>query len=88
MTASEEELGRQLDENSPEVRVGQVWHIDETKQHLIYPYEIRIVTLYPFAQPDNGRLWVVEQYPGALGKFWRIPELSLRLLYDMIQDAP
>jgi hypothetical protein len=88
MTVSADELNHQLDANQPEVRQGQVWRCDSSKQYVAYPYEIRIISLYPFTKPDDGRIWVVERHPGSLQKMWRIPELSLRLLYDLVEDEP
>jgi hypothetical protein len=88
MTVSADELNHQLDTNSPEVRQGQVWRCDSSKQYVAYPYEIRIITLYPFSKPEDGRIWIVEQHPAGLQKMWRIPELSLRLLYDLVEDEP
>jgi hypothetical protein len=52
------------------------------------PAQVRVICRYPFAQPADGRLWVVEKHPGSLGKIYRIPELSLRLLYDLAEEAP
>lgn len=88
MNSSEEETRGQLQANQPEVRQGQVWNHTNNIGGVEYPSQIRIICRYPFSQPADGRLWVVENYPGSLGKIYRIPELSLRVLYDLAEDAP
>jgi hypothetical protein len=89
MNSSEEEIHEQLQANLPEVRQGQVW--DQSGQSdvgVAYPSQLRIICRYPFSNPTDGRLWVVEKYPGSLGKIYRIPELSLRVLYGLAEEAP
>jgi hypothetical protein len=88
MNSSEEEIQEQLQANLPEVAQGQVWTNTHNDALYSYPRKIRIICRYPFAQPADGRLWVVEKHPGSLGKIYRIPELSLRLLYDLAEEAP
>lgn len=89
MRFREEEVQEQLQTNAPEVRQGQVWNRShQTKIDAAYPSQVRIICRYPFSQPEDGRLWVVEKYPGALGRIYRIPELSLRVLYDLAEEAP
>lgn len=83
-----EEIREQLQANDPEVRQAQVWNRGATDAEVAYPSQVRIICRYPFSQPEDGRLWVVEKYPGSLGKIYRIPELSLRVLYDLAEEAP
>jgi hypothetical protein len=88
MNSSEEEIQEQLQANLPEVAMGQVWTRSNTHDGFDYPRQVRVICRYPFAQPADGRLWVVEKHPGSLGQIYRIPELSLRLLYDLAEEAP
>lgn len=89
MNSSEEEVREQLQVNLPEVRQGQVWGQSGHKDaEVAYPSQVRIICRYPFSRPEDGRLWVVEKYPGSLGRIYRIPELSLRVLYDLAEEAP
>jgi hypothetical protein len=88
MNSSEEEIREQLQINLPEVRQAQVWLLVRDQDDVDYPTQIRVICRYPFAQPGDGRLWVVENYSGVIGKIYRIPELSLRALYDLAEDVP
>lgn len=74
--------------NQSEVRVGQVWDYNKRAGHYSYLMRIRTICRYPFAEATDGPLWVVESYPGLLGKIYRLPELSLRLLYDLAEEVP
>lgn len=88
MDISEDEAQEQLQANIPDVRQGQVWRQrGRGENYIAYPTEVRIICRYPFAKPEDGRMWVVEKHPG-LGKLWRIPELTLRVLYDVHHEAP
>jgi hypothetical protein len=89
MNSSEEEVQEALQANLPEVRQGQLWNHNNKRDRLVdYPSRIRVICRYPFSQPLDGRLWVVESQPGSLGKIYRIPELSLRVLYDLAEETP
>lgn len=89
MNSSEEEVQEQLQANLPAVRPAQVWQqVNKSKNYAAYPTEIRVICRYPFSKPEDGRLWVVEKHPGSMGRIWRIPELSLRVLYELYEEAP
>lgn len=88
MNASEDEIRDQLQANVPEVRTAQVWRCTHHEIDVAYPAHVRIICRYPFTSVADGRLWIVESYPGSLGRIYRIPELTLRVLYDLAEEAP
>jgi hypothetical protein len=41
-----------------------------------------VVCLYPFAAPEDGRIWIVED-TDSISRLYRTPEMTLRLVYAL-----
>jgi hypothetical protein len=79
-----------VEANDPEVRQGQVWRLrDEfiSRPSAEYPMRLRVICRYPFTEPGDGRLWVVEADAGYSGRIFRMTEIMLRDAYDLHDDV-
>jgi hypothetical protein len=72
----------QIRDNDPEIATGQIWKIIKRTNDYAFPDSVRVVCRYPFAEPEDGRLWIVED-DTAVSKLLRCPELTLRSLYKL-----
>lgn len=72
----------QIDANSPAIKSEQIGTITKGYSVREYPREIRVVCLYPFAAPEDGRIWIVED-TDSISRLYRTPEMTLRLVYKL-----
>jgi hypothetical protein len=88
MPYKDQQIQDQLDSNSPEVRQGQIWNLGPRDFGILdYPVELRVICRYPFAAPEDGRLWLLEN-TGAVYSVMRLTEASLRSSYYLSENAP
>jgi hypothetical protein len=73
---------REPDANRPEVYPGQIWSLRRGPGAPTFPRKIKIVAPYPFTEPRDERLWVIEAI-GPLDSLLRLPENSLHQIYEL-----
>lgn len=76
------EVEAQIAANRPEIESGQIWTLTSSYSITEYPDEIRVVCRYPFARPEDGRVWIVED-TNTICRLYRTPEMTLWLVYKL-----
>jgi hypothetical protein len=82
LMAKSSEVEAQIAANRPAIKSGQIGTITKGYSVREYPREIRVVCLYPFAAPEDGRIWIVED-TDSISRLYRTPEMTLRLVYAL-----
>lgn len=68
---------------APAVEPGQVWCAFNATSRTAW---VKIVCLYPFSEPDEEPLWVVE-WLNSIHKLERMSERTLRALFHLSEEA-